>query len=88
MEYPEEMEMPCRCQRCGEWFDLNDGHTSEKWYPDTVICESCGAIEEQEIELEDEIQDIENSISDAEYTLRELKPELNKLKTELKNLQG
>ena len=45
-----DFEMPTPCQHCGEIFDLNDGFGSEKWYPNTVICEECYRKEEAEIE--------------------------------------
>ncbi len=65
------MEMPCPCQRCGEWFDLNDGVGSDKWYPNTVICASCGRLEEKEIEIDEEIEELKEAISDAEFTKKE-----------------
>ena len=52
MENTEEMEMPCPCNICGEWFDLNDGFGSKKWYPNTVICEPC--YQDEKIEIEDD----------------------------------
>jgi peptide subunit release factor 1 (eRF1) len=68
---PEEMEMPCSCRKCGEWFDLNDGRGSEKWFPNTVICEDCGEEEEKEIEKDEEIDDLKIAISDAEITIKD-----------------
>lgn len=76
-----EMEMPVPCQKCGEWFDLNDGYGSEKWYPNTVICESCHNEEEQEIEVDEEIEDLKNAIADAEFTIKESKQRLSELLT-------
>ena len=38
-EDDDEMDMPTPCQKCGNLFDLNDGVGSEKWFPNTVICE-------------------------------------------------
>lgn len=67
----EEMEMPTPCQKCGVWFDLNDGARSDKWFPDTVICEQCGREEESEIEKDEEIEDLKNQISDAEWTIKD-----------------
>jgi len=32
----EFMDMPCRCN-CGNWFDLNDGHT----VGDKIVCREC-----------------------------------------------
>jgi uncharacterized coiled-coil protein SlyX len=82
-----QMEMPTPCQNCGEWFDLNDGVSSDKWYPGTVICERCGDIEEQELEIEESIEECENNIADAQFTLGEEKPRLEKLKEKLQQIQ-
>ena len=79
VELDEEMDMPCPCQRCGKWFDLNDGVGSEKWYPNTVICEDCGREEEKEIERDEQIEDLKSSLEDAVYTVNECRRELNKL---------
>lgn len=65
------MEMPTPCQKCGDIFDLNDGATSAKWFPNTVICESCGNQEDIEIERDGEIQDLKSAIEDAEWTIRD-----------------
>lgn len=67
----KEMEMPTPCQHCGEWFDLNDGCTSEKWYPNTVICDDCANEEEIEMALDDEIENLMCSIDDARFTIDE-----------------
>ena len=64
-----DFEMPTPCQHCGEIFDLNDGFGSEKWYPNTVICEECHRKEEAEIEEDDRWKDINNEISNALYGL-------------------
>lgn len=83
----ENMDMPTPCQKCGGWFDLNDGCGSEKWFPNTVICESCSNIEEQEIELEIDIDDLKIEIEDAEFTLRDGKERLAQLEKKLKEIQ-
>lgn len=75
----ENMEMPTPCQKCGGWFDLLDGCGSEKWFPNTVICESCSNIEEQEIELENDIDDLKREMEDAEFTLKDGKERLVQL---------
>lgn len=80
------MEMPTLCQRCGEWFDLNDGYGSKKWYPGIIICESCHHIEEKEIELEEDIEETEELIEDAKHTIRYYTPALEKMKQKLKEL--
>ena len=72
----EEMEMPTPCQRCGNWFDLNDGYRSDKWYPNTVICKTCHEEEEKEIEMDEEIQDLKNQYADALFTIKECKRQL------------
>ena len=75
----EGMEMPTPCQRCGKIFDLLDGKGSDKWYPNTVICESCGDEEEKEIERDEEIQEMKDQILNAEYDIKEAKERLKKL---------
>lgn len=64
-----EMEMPTPCQQCGEVFDLNDGYGSEKWYPNTVICENCYREEENEIEEDERREEINIEISNALHGL-------------------
>jgi hypothetical protein len=64
-----DYEMPTPCQHCGEIFELNDGFGSEKWYPNTVICEECYRKEEAEIEEDNRWEDINNEISNALYGL-------------------
>ena len=59
------MEMPTPCQHCGEWFDLNDGYCSEKWHPNTTICEACHSEEQLEIEKDEEIQEWIEQIEEA-----------------------
>lgn len=85
-EYEEDY-MPVICESCRRTFDLNDGYGSEKWYPDTVICEQCGKLEEQEIELEDEVENCQNELSDAEWTIKEMGRELERLKVKQDDLQ-
>lgn len=79
MELSEEMDMPCPCQHCGKWFDLTDGHGSEKWYPNTVICPKCGKEEEIEIERDEEISELKNQIQDAVYTIEDAQRRLKEL---------
>ncbi|UXQ88827.1 hypothetical protein [Tenacibaculum phage Larrie] len=73
------MEMPTPCQKCGEFFDLNSGASSYKWFPDTVICSECGAKEDEEI-TEDEYWDTANiEISNALYGINEKSDPWSKL---------
>lgn len=81
------MEMPTPCQKCGGWFDLNDGVGSEKWFPNTTICSECGRIEEQEIQLGDEIQELKDEIEDAEWTVKDGRIRLIELEKKLMELQ-
>jgi lysyl-tRNA synthetase class I len=81
------MEMPCPCQKCGGWFDLHDGCGSDKWYPNTVICEDCSKIEQEEIEIEEEISELKSEIEDAEYTIKNGKERMEELEKKLKLLQ-
>lgn len=78
----KEMDAPCPCQNCGEWFDLHDGYGSEKWFPNTVICEQCHLIEEKEIEKDEEIEEQVNALEDAVWTVNESLVELEKLGSE------
>lgn len=59
----EEDYMPVPCQGCNKIFDLNDGYTSEKWYPNTVICKKCHQKEEECLSaIEDAKWTINNSV--------------------------
>lgn len=73
------MEMPTPCQHCGEWFDLNDGHTSNKWYPNTVICSDCETLEEVEIGRDEEIEDLRRVIDNAEFDIKNAEERLTEL---------
>lgn len=75
----DNMEMPTPCQKCGNLFDLNDGTGSTKWFPNTIICESCGNEEEKEIERDEEIEELQNSLSDAEWTIKDCNKRLIEL---------
>ena len=70
-DYDEEMDMPTPCQHCGESFDLDDGGASEKWYPNTIICETCSAKEDMEVEDDERWETINNEISNALYDLED-----------------
>lgn len=76
----ESMEMPTQCQSCGRWQELNDMVGSDKWYLGIVICEQCGNLEEQEIELDQEIENEENNLADAKWQIEESTKELEKLR--------
>lgn len=65
----EEFEMPTLCQHCSNIFDLNDGYGSEKWHPNTVICENCYFEEEKEIEEDERWEEINIEVSNALYGL-------------------
>lgn len=90
----EEMEMPTPCQKCGEWFELNDGAASEKWFPRTIICPECGEKEQNIIEVEqdisdmqDEIDQAQDSITEATETISENTGKILELKEKLKILE-
>jgi peptide subunit release factor 1 (eRF1) len=85
MELSEEMEMPTPCLHCDKWFDLNDGHGSEKWYPNKVICPKCGREEEAEIERDEEISELKDQITDAVYTIEDAKERLKVLGVHYEN---
>jgi hypothetical protein len=80
------MEMPCQCEKCKGWFDLNDGYGSEKWFPNTVICEDCYREEEKEIERDEEIEELKNNLSDAEWTVNDCKRRLKELGVDITKL--
>lgn len=82
LEIEMEMEMPTPCQKCEGIFDLNDGIRSEKWFPKTIICASCGDKERHEIERDEEIEQLNLDIEDAEYTLRTSRERLAELQKE------
>lgn len=90
----EEMEIPTPCQKCGEWFDLNDGSASEKWFPKTIICPECGEKEQNIIELEQDIEDLQDeidqatdAISGANETISENTNKISELQEKLKVLE-
>jgi len=101
MEAFKEMEMHTPCQKCGEWFDLNDGKASEKWFIQTIICSDCGEKERIIIELESDIEDYqdeleeaqddivsaEESILSANQTIKDNTDKINELKEQLKLLE-
>lgn len=74
---PDHMEMPCVCEECSKWFDLNDGSRHPK--KEIVICEQCADRIEAEVEREDEIQDLLTQLSDAEYTVKSCREQLVEL---------
>lgn len=80
------MEMPTRCQKCGGWFDLNDGVGSTKWYPNTVICEECGEEEDKEIEQDERVEELKSEITDLEWNIDDDKKRLEELKEEFQKL--
>jgi hypothetical protein len=81
------MEMPCQCQKCKGWFDLLDGVGSELWFPNTVICEECGNIEQKEMEIEEEMSELKSEIEDAEYTVTTGNARMAELEKQLKEIQ-
>ncbi len=81
LEFDDEMDMPCPCEVCGEWFDLQEGSTSPR-KPNIVICESCADKQQEEIDREEEIEDLRNTIEDAAITIREAVKRLKELNVE------
>jgi hypothetical protein len=75
----DDMEMPTPCQRCGDIFDLNDGRESEKWYPGTVICETCAGEETVEVEQDTFIEALEDELEDAIWTVNDCHKRLKQL---------
>lgn len=74
------MEMPTRCD-CGKWFDLLDGHRSEK--KSITICGDCKDAEDEEISHENEIQELKDEIDDAIVTIEDAQTTLNNAKIKL-----
>lgn len=58
------MEMPTPCLGCGNTFEITEGISSGKYYPNHVICEKCGNDEHEEIELCDNFYDALNWVWD------------------------
>lgn len=75
------MEMPTPCQKCGDIFDLNDGCGSDKWYPNTVICETCSIKEQKEVEIDEEIEELKLDITNTEWDLERWKKRLKELQS-------
>lgn len=74
----EEMEMPTPCQKCNEIFDLQDGTGSEKWFPNTVICQECGDKEQVEMDRDDEIEELKIQLDDAIFTVNDCRKSLKR----------
>jgi hypothetical protein len=85
MENLEHMEEPTPCIHCGEWFDLQDGYESEKWHPNTTICDNCRAQEIEEISKDEEIEDLTENLSDAEDNVVRYRKRLRELGVILKD---
>ena len=81
------MEAPSKCIVCNNWFDLDDGKRSKKWYVEDslIICDDCHEIEKKEIEIDDEIEDLKNIISDNEYDIANIPSILEELQEKLAN---
>ncbi len=76
------MECPCGCEICGEIFDLDDGIASERLtqsYGNTIICESCGKKECEEIEIEEEISNLKQRKEECEYEIKSINERLSEL---------
>jgi hypothetical protein len=73
------MEEPCRCDHCKEFFDLQDGWASEKWYENIIICEKCFKEEKKEIETDDEITELKEIVDSALYDLKDARKRLKEL---------
>ena len=82
MHETDYMEMPTPCD-CGEWFDLNDGFSSQNGK--FTICEACHDKEIEIADLEEEIEDLQNWIADRE-NVRENKKMLKQLQSKLEKL--
>jgi uncharacterized Zn finger protein (UPF0148 family) len=83
---PDEMDMPCPCTHCGEWFDLHDGCSSEEWYPGTVICAACGQEEEEEFEKNERIEELREELAEAKWALQDAQETIVRTEKELKEL--
>jgi uncharacterized Zn finger protein len=81
-----EFEMPTPCKKCGEIFELLEGLTSERWFPNTIICAECWHQEEEEIIRLNEIEDLKISISDAEITIKDAEKQLLEYGAQLPHL--
>lgn len=79
------MDMPTPCQKCNSIFDLHDGGASEKWFPNTTICQSCSDEEKQEIEQDEYIDDLLYNLDIPESQHDHYKNEIIKKLIELKN---
>lgn len=84
---PDEMDMPCSCNHCGNWFDLQDGQRSEKWNTGTVICETCAQEEETEIELDEEIEDLKEELEEAKDAVDEATQAIYRIQKRLNELK-
>lgn len=80
----EEMEMPCPCQCCGKWFDLNDG----VGYGGVVYCEECGSRKRRIKDLDRKILDIEDQMEMGITKKREGKKSIKGIKLEIVKLEN
>lgn len=83
---PDEMDMPCPCTNCGDYFDLHDGQGSEKWYPGTVLCSTCAQQEETEIETDEEIEDLKVELEEANWSLNDAQQTITRIEKRLREL--
>jgi hypothetical protein len=74
----DEDAMPCLCEVCNGWFDLEDGAEHPR-KPNITICEGCADDIQKEVDKEEEIEELQNQISDAEYTIKDCKEQLTRL---------
>lgn len=74
----DEDDMPCMCEVCNGWFDLEDGKTDPK-NEGRVICCKCADERQEAVDRLDEIEECLQSISEAKYTIRENEDRLKEL---------
>lgn len=83
-----EMEMPTPCQKCGNIFDLNDGVGSGKWFPNTIICETCGIKEDKIVELESELEAVKLDLENAKWDVTHYGKRVDEINQALQKLES
>lgn len=86
IETTDGMEMPCKCDKCGGWFDLNDGTADPK--SNKVLCQSCGDLAQEIFDIEEEIESRKDEIDGYESSIRDEREIISYLEGRLRELQG
>lgn len=79
------MDMPTPCPKCNSVFELDDEWGSEKWFPNTTICEDCYHEERREIMQDDLVERFVCNLDIPDERMDFYREEINNKLIELKN---